>query len=83
MDPIYTLSSCEPAYQLRWSLALFPNSQIPPSQSWLSELDTALNADGIRILESNRSAKDALLLLLTTQPHVTPITVVQLSLIHI
>ena len=77
MDPIYTLSSCEPAYQLRWSLALFPITLIPPSHSWQTELNVALATDGIRILDSNRSAKDAILLLLSTQPHVKPLTIVQ------
>lgn len=77
MDPIYTLSFCEPAYQLRWSLALFPNTPVPPSHSWQTELNVALATDGIRVLDSNRSAKDAILLLLSTQPHVKPLTIVQ------
>ena len=50
---------------------------MPPSQTWQTELDSALDADGIRILESNRSSKGALLLLLTSQPQVKPLTIVQ------
>ena len=62
---------------LRWSLALFPTSSVPPSQIWQTELDAALDADGIRILEATVSSKGALLLLLSTQPQVKPKTIVQ------
>lgn len=77
MEPIYTLSSCKSAYQLRWSLALFPTTPVPPSHEWLLLLNEALESDGIRVLEASQSSHDALLLLLSTQPHIVPTVIVQ------
>ena len=77
MDPYYTASSCTPAYQLRWSLALFPNSPMPPTESWLAPLNSSLENDCIRVLQGSTSPKGALMLLLSTQPLVKPDFIVQ------
>ncbi|MDX1927528.1 MAG: transposase [Pirellulaceae bacterium] len=77
MDPYYSAAHCTPAYQLRWSLALFPNTPVPAVQSWLSTLCSSLAADDIRVLQANVSPKGALLLLLSTQPLAKPDFIVQ------
>ena len=79
MDPYYTADSCTPAYQLRWSLALFPNSPLPTAESWLAPLNAALESDCIRVLQASTSPKGALMLLLSTQPLATPALIVQRS----
>jgi REP element-mobilizing transposase RayT len=77
MDPYYTTASCTPAYQLRWSLALFPNSLVPAAESWLAPLNASLENDHIRVLQASTSPKGALMLLLSTQPLVKPVFIVQ------
>lgn len=77
MDPYYSAAHCTPAYQLRWSLALFPNSPVPAVQSWLPTLGSSLEVDDIRVLQASVSPKGALLLLLSTQPLAKPDFIVQ------
>lgn len=77
MDPYYSSASCTPAYQLRWSLALFPNAIVPPAEDWLVPLNSALECDCIRVIQASHSAKGALMLLLSTQPFVKPQFIVQ------
>ncbi len=77
MEPIYSKSNCVPAYQLLWSLALFPTNRISISDDLQSKLNEALDADGIRILESKVTVNGTLLQLLSTQPQVKPSTIVQ------
>ena len=45
--PLYTPARCVPAFQLRWSLALFANSPLPNSDVWLPALKNAVAADGV------------------------------------
>jgi REP element-mobilizing transposase RayT len=74
---LYTFDIASAAYQLRWSLAIFPTGSIPEPAQWIKELSQACEPDGIRILEANRSNNDALMLLLSTQPQVKATTIVQ------
>jgi len=71
-DPIYTAENCTPAYQLRWSLALFANSGLPRADSWYNRLKEATEADGVRVLNHHFKPPNARLFLLSTRPHVRP-----------
>ncbi|MBS0206186.1 MAG: hypothetical protein JSS49_25100 [Planctomycetes bacterium] len=51
-DPLYTTASCRPAYQLRWSLALFVKQPLPPSDEWIDLLTAEAERDGVRVLDS-------------------------------
>lgn len=77
MDPLYTPGNTTAAYQLRWSLALFPKRELPGVDQWLSALQTLVERDGVRILETTRSAKGAQQLLLSTRPDVAPQSIVK------
>ena len=76
-EPLYTPENCSPAYQLRWSLALFPRAELRPSDAWLDELKQASEADGVRVLECHRRAIDVWQFLLSTQPTVAPPQIVK------
>lgn len=77
MHPIYTIENCRPAYQLRWSLALFPDKILPPHGDWLDKLAALAEPDGIRVLESYQNDKRCLFFLLSSKPHVKPSSIVR------
>ena len=52
MEPLYTPASVKAAYQLRWSLAVFAKSPLPPAETWLPDLKQVTERDGVRILEA-------------------------------
>ncbi len=65
------------AYQLRWSLSIFPTVPLDPEIDWVEALSQACEPDGIRILEVALSDKNVLSLLISTKPFVVPKTIVQ------
>ena len=71
MKPLYTRSNCKPAYQLRWSLALFCAVDLPSVEAWGSQLAEAVERDGVRLLKHHRQA-NVLFFLLSTKPAVKP-----------
>jgi REP element-mobilizing transposase RayT len=73
---IYTPDNCTPAYQLRWSLALFAKKTLPPADQWLAALQGAAEGDGVRILEYSFKAPNISLFLLSTTPRVAPSRIV-------
>jgi hypothetical protein len=75
--PIYTPRSCSPAYQLRWSLALFARGELPPAESWYEPLQAAVERDGVRLLERHHRAPNVRFFLLSTKPPVRPPQVVK------
>ena len=77
MQPIYTTEVCKPAYQLRWSLALFPDKILPSGDNWLSQLTALTEPDGIRVLGTYQNEKRCLFLLLSTKTHVKPSSIVR------
>ena len=77
MKPIYTPANCKPAYQLRWSLALFCTVELPQPTIWENKLAEALEPDGIRLLEAVQQSA-LLTFLLSTQPAVKPLEIVKL-----
>jgi len=70
--PLYAPGNSTPAYQLRWSLALFPRAELPSDSTWLAPLKQATEADGVRVLECHRRAADVWQFLLSTLPAVAP-----------
>lgn len=75
--PLYTAVNCTPAYELRWSLALFGNTDVGLSGRWLAELKTVVETDGVRILEQCDRPPHVLLFLVSTKPHVSPPQIVK------
>jgi REP element-mobilizing transposase RayT len=76
MKPIYTSTNCKPAYQLRWSLALFCSVELPSTESWVSQLADAIERDGVRLLD-NYQQNGVLFFLLSTRPSATPPQIVK------
>ncbi|HUE72978.1 MAG TPA: hypothetical protein VMP01_18985 [Pirellulaceae bacterium] len=72
MQPLYTADNCHPAYELRWSLALFSNRQMPPAADWIEQLRMAVEPDGVRVLEHTFRSPTTLLFLLSTKSHASP-----------
>lgn len=70
--PIYTGDSCTPAYQLRWSLALFARVDLPPAETWCESLASVTEADDVRLLEHRFKPPNVWLFLLSTKPSVAP-----------
>ncbi|MDB5388778.1 MAG: hypothetical protein JWM11_4424 [Planctomycetaceae bacterium] len=76
LQPVYTPENCKVAYQLDWSYSLFWNSS-PGTQSWLPELKSILESDGIRILNHRFTTEASSLFLVSTRPEVLPIMIPQ------
>ena len=45
MEPLYAAVGVQPAYQLRWSLAIFSKQEVPPTDVWLDDLKSAVERD--------------------------------------
>ncbi len=75
-EPLYTLATCQPAYQLRWSLALFAEQPIPEPTEWLESLRATTERDGVRLLEHHAQG-NVQLFLLSTRPDVSPPQIVK------
>lgn len=76
-EPLYTSATCTPAYQLRWSLALFAHGDLPPAESWYDRLGAVTESDGVRLLEHQFQPPNVWLFLLSTQPAVAPPQIVK------
>ncbi len=76
-EPLYTIENCAPAYQLRWSLALFSSLPLPPFDQWLDDLKAVTERDSVRILEYHVLPNGTNLFLLSTQTSVTPPAIVK------
>ncbi|TWT84059.1 Transposase IS200 like protein [Planctomycetes bacterium CA13] len=77
LKPIYTPELCRAAYQLRWSLALFPGQALPPADVWIDRLNEAAKPDHIRVLEHARQTNGTELILVSTTPSVAPPDIVR------
>jgi REP element-mobilizing transposase RayT len=77
MEPLYTAASVKAAYQLRWSLAVFARSPLPPAEKWLSALKQVTEQDGVRILEVCARSENVWHFFLTTRPDVAPPAIVK------
>lgn len=73
----YSANELSVAYQLRWSLAVFLKAPLTGPIDWVDELSRACEPDGIRVLEAKAADNNTLFLLVSTQPHVIPKSIVQ------
>jgi REP element-mobilizing transposase RayT len=71
-DPLYTSENTHPAYQLRWSVAVFWKQPAPSPATWLQPLQAATEPDGVRILEHRLTKENASQFLVSTKPHLAP-----------
>src|SRR5262245_28438104 len=71
LDPIYSAENVRLAYELRWSAAIFWTQPVPTT-SWLEALQSATEADGVRILEHRVTKPNVSQFLISTKPHVSP-----------
>ncbi len=76
-QPLYTADNCTPAYQLRWSLALFANAELPAVETWYNRLTAVVEADGVRVLNHHFKPPNAWMFLLSTKPDVPPPQIVK------
>jgi hypothetical protein len=76
-EPLYTSSNCTPAYELRWSLALFSTVDLSASDVFLDDLKAAVEADGVWILEYRAEQTPLLHFLLSTKPTIAPPLIVR------
>jgi REP element-mobilizing transposase RayT len=77
MQPLYTPANCKSAYEMRWSLALFATSALPPADQWLPQLKAVVERDGVRILEHHFREPATQQFLVSTKPAVTPPAIVK------
>ncbi|MCA9066547.1 MAG: transposase, partial [Planctomycetaceae bacterium] len=75
--PIYTIETCRAAFQLRWSLTVFPDVDLPPTDTWRPLLSALTENDGVRVLEGKQLANRSLVFLLSTTPAVAPPSIVK------
>ena len=76
-EPLYTSCNCTPAYELRWSLALFATVDLSATDAWLNDLKAAVETDGVRILECRVAQPPVLHFLLSTKPTIAPPQIVK------
>ena len=76
-EPLYTSCNCTPAFELRWSLALFSTVDVSASDAWLNDIKAAVEADGVRILECRCDQPSVLHFLLSTKPTIAPPQIVK------
>ena len=77
LSPLYTADNCRPAFQLRWSLALFTKADLPTEADWLASLKSVVEPDGVRILEAKLTSLRVWQFLVSTTPEVAPPAIVK------
>lgn len=75
-EAIYTPENSQPAYQLDWAYSVFWNEP-PTDESWLEPLRAAAEADSVRVLQHQFEPPKTSKFLVSTQPHVQPLIMVQ------
>jgi len=75
--PIYTATSCKPAYQLRWSLSIFPITLLPPINKWLNDLQASTVRDHVHTLDARILSDNVTQFLLSTEPSASPPEIVK------
>ena len=72
MEPIYTPKNTNPAYQLNWGLTIFWREDPIDDDSWLEELQSATEPDGVRVLKHRSISGTASQFFVSTRPPVSP-----------
>jgi REP element-mobilizing transposase RayT len=70
--PLYTAANCNVAYQLNWSLSVFWTAPSPSPAEWLDALRSAVEPDGVRILEHHPRSPTVSQFFLSTKPQIPP-----------
>ena len=78
MSPlIYSPTSCKPAYQLRWSLSIFPQTLLPPAINCLNDLQASTIRDRVHTLDARLLSDNVTQFLLSTEPSASPPAIVK------
>ncbi len=72
MDPTYTPSNTNPAYQLNWGLTVFWREAPIAAENWLTDLQRVTKPDGVRILRHRSTTGGASQFFVSTKPNVAP-----------
>lgn len=75
-QPFYTRDNCRFSCPLQWGLTVFWR-QAEPDDGWFQELAAATESDGIRLLKHHFREPAISQFAISTQPHVSPLLVVQ------
>ena len=73
----YSPTSCKPAYQLRWSLSIFPQTLLPPANKWLHDLQASTIRDRVHTLDARLLNNNVIQFLLSTEPSASPPDIVK------
>ena len=76
LTPIYTRENCQFSCPLQWGLSVFWRTP-ERDDSWYQDLAAATEPDGIRLLSHRFSKPGVSQFVISTQPHVSPLLVVQ------
>ena len=69
-EPIYSPQNMNPAYQLNWGLTIFWREHPIPEPDWLTQLQSATEPDGVRVLKHRTTTRDASQFFVSTKPQV-------------
>ena len=72
LEPLYIATNCKAAYQLHWSLTLFAKVTWPEQAEWKERLDSAVEPDGVRLLEFRQTDSLTGQFFVSTKPEVSP-----------
>jgi REP element-mobilizing transposase RayT len=75
-EPLYTAANCRVAYQLHWSLTVFPAQPWPEKDSWWQPLQQAVEPDGVRLLDFHAS-ETAGQFFISSKPEASPAQIVR------
>ena len=75
--PIYSATSCKPAYQLRWSLSIFPQTLLPRVDKWLNDLQASIVRDQVHTPDTRILSDNVTQFLLSTEPSASPPNIVK------
>ena len=75
-QPLYTRDNCRFSCSLQWGLTVFWR-QAEPDDGWFQQLAAATEPDGIRPLKHHFREPAISQFAISTQPHVSPLLVVQ------
>ena len=77
VESIYSAQNTRAAYQLNWSLSLFGKSELPEPNLWQESLGSAVEPDGVRILNSSIPRGNVIQFLISSQPAIAPSVIVR------
>jgi REP element-mobilizing transposase RayT len=77
MDPIYTSNNTTPAFQLNWTVSLFGTAAFPAQDTWLEELRSVTESDGVRILEFHLRQPNVAQFFVSIRPGIAPTQIIR------